>query len=130
MFEFKILKLLVQSLMLANFAGVVFSFNNRHATGDARRKMCTTVSTRDIKLVAWLSTLRAAEFLLALVNRRMSGEQIDGQQLISSSLDRSDCVKSLELDKSSAAFSKTAIEEGCNGHQTVDILRLKFLFVF
>lgn len=79
---------------------------------------------------AWLSTLRAAELLLALVNRRMSGEKIDGQQLISLSLGRSNCVKSLELDQSSATFSETAIEERCNCYQTVDILRLKFFFVF
>jgi len=73
MLELKVLKLLVQSLMLANLAHVVLSLQNRHATCDARGEMRSTVSAVDVKLVdAWFATLGAVEFLLAPVNWRVS----------------------------------------------------------
>jgi hypothetical protein len=48
MLELKVLKFLVQSLMLANLAHVVLSFQDRHATSDARGEMSATVSAIDV----------------------------------------------------------------------------------
>ena len=46
--EFQILQFFVQSLMLANLAHVVLFNNDAHATGNAGRKVATTVLARDV----------------------------------------------------------------------------------
>jgi hypothetical protein len=92
--------------------------------------MCSTVLAVDIKFIDNLATLRALVLDLALVHGRMSREEVDSQELICFSLGLVDGVKSLELDKGSAALSKAAVEEGCDCDQTVNIFGLELLFVF
>lgn len=56
----------MQSLVFADLASVVLLLQNAHATCNARRIMCTTFMTIDVKLVDEAATLGTVELLLLL----------------------------------------------------------------
>jgi len=78
--EFQVLKLLMECLVLADFALIEFLLQDTHATCDARRVVTAAVLAIYVELVDQLVALGAVVLLLLLaVVRSMSGEQVDGE---------------------------------------------------
>ena len=131
MLKFQVLKLLMEGLVLADFALVELFLQDTHATGDARRVVAAAVLAIYVEFVDQLIALGAVVLLLLLaVIWSMSGEQVDGKELVGLSFSLTDCVQSLKFDQRSRTFSETSIEEGRNGDQTVDILGLQLFLIF
>ena len=95
MFELEILKLLVKRFMLADLAHIVLSIKDTHATCNARREMTATLLATDIKFIDNVVTLWTVKLLHALVIRWISGEQVDGKELIGLSFLLGDGVQPL-----------------------------------
>lgn len=130
MLQFQVLQLLVQRLVLANFARVVLLLENAHAAGDAWGVVRGALLTSDVELVDQVGALRTVVLLLRLgIMRRLSREQVNREQLIGLPLLLRDRVKPLELIQSLAALLVAPIEVGSNRHKTVDIFRLQLLFI-
>lgn len=66
---------------------------------------------------------------LWFVSRRVPGENIDSEQLISFPFLLGDGVESLQLYKGPTALSKASVKETCDSDKTVNILGLKLLLV-
>ena len=96
--QLEILQFLVQSLVLTDLARVVLLLQNAHATGDARRVVSGALLTRDVELGDQVRALGTVVLLLLLrVVRRLSREQVYGEQLIRLSLLLVDRVQSLDF---------------------------------
>ena len=83
----------------------------------------------NLQFVDDLVALRTCALDLALVDRRVSREQVDGQELISLSLSLVNGLKSLQFNQGSAALAEASVEEGGDGHQAVNILCLQFFLI-
>lgn len=78
--QFQVLKLLMECLVLADFALVEFFLQDTHATCDARGVVTAAVLAIYVEFVDQLVALGAVVLLLLLaVVRSMAGEQVDGK---------------------------------------------------
>tara|TARA_B110000305_G_C19421509_1_gene631178 strand:- start:1746 stop:2006 length:261 start_codon:yes stop_codon:yes gene_type:complete len=79
--KFQVLKLLMECLVLADFALVEFFLQDTHATRDARGVVTAAVLVAIyVEFVDQLVALGAVVLLLLLaVVRSMAGEQVDGK---------------------------------------------------
>lgn len=84
--QLEVLQLLVQGLVLADFAGVVLFLKDALTTCDAGAEVSATLAARGVVLVDEVATLRAVVLLLLLVMRRVAREKVDGQELVGLSL--------------------------------------------
>ena len=84
--ELEVLELFVEGLMLTDLTHVILLHDDAHATGNAGGEMCSAVLAINIKFIDRLATLGALGLDLALVDRRMSREKVDSQELIGFSL--------------------------------------------
>ena len=116
MLELKILKLLMQCLMLAHFAHVVLLFDDACATRDARGVVGAAFVAADVKFIDNSVTFWAVALRLGLVTRRVSRENVDCKELIRLTFRLGNRIKPLKFDQCSAALSEAAIEErgNCN----------------
>jgi len=130
MLQLQVLQLLVKRLVLADLTGVVFLFDDAHATGYAGRVVTSTFLTIDVEFSDDRIAFWTVRFLLRFVVRSVPREKIDGQQFVCFSFLRSDRIQSLKFDQSSAALSETLVEEGCDGNQAVNVFSLKLFLIF
>ena len=91
----------IKGLMLADLASVVLLSQDTLARCYAWREVTATFPTIDIELrnEGLAVRLRALEFLLLLVGRRMSSKELEGKVFILLSLLCSQCFEPLKLDK-------------------------------
>merc|ERR1719345_42600 len=129
MLQLQVLKLLVKSLMLTDFACVVIFFNYAHSASNTRRIVTATFLTVDVEFGHDMVALWTIHFLFGFIVRRISAEKIDCKKFVSFPLRVGDSVESFELDEGSATFSEALVEEGSDGNETVNIFSLQLFFI-
>jgi len=130
MLKLQVLKLLVKSFMLTDFASVVVFFNYAHSAGNTRRIVTATFLTVDVEFSNDVVALWTIHFLFWFIVWWISAEKIDCKKFVSFSLRVGDSVESFELDEGSATFSEALVEEGSDRNKTVNIFSLQLFFIF